>query len=117
MADMQEKLKKVKITVLKVTFNEDLAREYAVEGYPPCLIHKEGQVMYSNGWQKPKEMCDYAWSVMRDFVLAIAQGAGYILGKGNWLKEKDMAIVSCNNGIKPVIFKLERTDIDADIIE
>ena len=64
-----------------------------------------------------KEMCDYAWACMRDFVLAIAQGAGYILGEGNWLKEKDMAIVTCNDGIKPVVFKVERTDTDADVIE
>lgn len=39
----ENKLKKVKITVLKVTFNEELARKYAVEGYPPCLIIKKGR--------------------------------------------------------------------------
>ena len=111
----ENKPKKVKITVLKVSFNEELAKEYAVEGYPPCLIHKEGQVMYSNGWQKPKEMCDYAWAAMRDFVLSIAQGGGHILGKGNWLKEKDMAIVTCNDGIKPVTFKVERTNENAEV--
>ena len=109
-------LKKVKITVLKVTFNQDLAEEYAVPRYPPCLIHAEGQVFYSNGWQKPFGLCDYAWNSMRDMVLCIAQKGGYILGDGNWLKYKDMAIVSCSDGIKPVIFKVEATDMDADVI-
>ncbi len=110
-------LKKVKITVLKVTFNEELAREYAVPGYPPCVVHSEGQVFYSNGWQKPAGLCDYAWNSMRDFVLSAAQGGGYILGDGNWLRHENMAIVSCSDGIKPVIFKVEMTDMDADIIE
>ena len=113
----KQKLKRVKITVVKVTFNKDLAEEYAVPDYPPCLIHKVGQVFYSNGWQKPADFCDYAWNSMRDMVLCVAQKGGYILGEGNWLKQSDMAIVSCCDGIKPVIFKIEATDEDADIFQ
>ena len=41
---MSETMKKVKITVLKVAFYEDLAKEYGVEGLAPCSIMKEGQV-------------------------------------------------------------------------
>lgn len=112
-----KKLKQVKITVVKVTFNSDLADKYAVAGYPPCLIHTVGQVFYSNGWQKPSGLCDYAWNSMRDMVLCVAQKGGYILGEGNWLKHSDMAIVSCSDGIKPVIFKVEATDTDADVFQ
>ena len=112
----KQTLRKVKITVVKTTFNQDLAETYAVPGYPPCLLHAEGQVFSSNGWQKPSGLCDYAWACMREFVLAVAQGCGHILGEGNWLKERDMAIVSCNDGIKPVIFKVEATDLVADVI-
>lgn len=42
--DVSETMKKVKITVLKVAFYEDLAKEYGVEGLAPCSIMKEGQV-------------------------------------------------------------------------
>lgn len=33
---------KVKITVLRTTFNEDLAKEYGVEGLDRCPMLKEG---------------------------------------------------------------------------
>ena len=114
---MTQNLKKVKITVIKTEYDKELAREYAVPDYPPCLFHSVGQVFYSNGIQKPSGFCDYAWNSVRDYVMPIALHAGYIFGEGGWLKHKDMAIVTCSDGIKPVTFKLEATDIDADVIE
>ena len=35
----------------------------------------------------------------------------------SWLKHKDMAIATCSDGIKPVTFKLEAADIDADVLD
>lgn len=109
-----EKLKKVKISVINVTYNEELAVLYAPKGYGLCELHAVGQVFYSNGWQKPSGLCDNAWNCMRDYVLAIAQGAGYIYGDGGFTNQEGMVIVSCNDGIRPVIFKVERTDLVAD---
>ncbi len=117
MSEEKQTLEKVKITVLKVTFDDELAKEYAVPGYPPCVLHKEGEVFYSNGSQKPAGLCDYAWNSIRDYVMPIAMKGGYIFGEGNWLRHKNMAIVSCSDGIKPVIFKVEGTDMDADVLE
>ena len=51
---------------------------------------------------------------MRDYVLAISQGAGYIYGDGGFTNQEGMVIVSCNDGIRPVIFKVEKTDLVAD---
>lgn len=34
---------------------------------------------------------------------------------GDWIKEPGVAIVSCNDGLRPVIMKLETTDEDAKI--
>lgn len=34
-------MKKVKITVLRNTFNEDLAKEYAMPGLKRCSVHEE----------------------------------------------------------------------------
>ena len=51
---------------------------------------------------------------MRDYVLAISQGAGYIYGDGGFTNREGMVIVSCNDGIRPVIFKVEKTAMDAD---
>ena len=36
-------MKKVKITVLKTTFDEELAREYGVFGLGPCPMMQAGQ--------------------------------------------------------------------------
>ncbi len=109
-----ETLKKVKISVIDVTYNRERAALYAPEGYGLCELHAVGQVFYSNGWQKPSGLCDNAWNCMRDYVLAISQGAGYIYGDGGFTNQEGMVIVSCNDGIRPVIFKVEKTDLVAD---
>ena len=40
-------MKKVKITVLKTTLDEELAAEYGAEGLGPCPMLREGQVFYA----------------------------------------------------------------------
>ncbi|MDO4557219.1 MAG: TIGR04076 family protein [Lachnospiraceae bacterium] len=109
-----ETLKKVKISVIEVTFSEERAKRYAPEGYGKCELHDVGQVFYSNGWQKPSGLCDNAWNCMRDYVLAISQGAGFIYGDGGFTNQEGMVIVACNDGIRPVIFKVESTDMESD---
>ena len=41
-------MKKVKITVLRKTLQEDLAREYGVAGLAKCPMLTEGQVFYAD---------------------------------------------------------------------
>ena len=53
-------MKKVKITVLKTTFQDDLAREYGVDGLGPCPMHRAGDV-YFGDYAKPAGLCDEAW--------------------------------------------------------
>ena len=40
-------MKKVKITVLRKTLIEDLAKEYGTEGLTKCPMLQEGQVFYA----------------------------------------------------------------------
>lgn len=65
-------IKKVKITVFRTNYYEDLMAEYGAEGLGVCELHAPGQVFYSNGWQKPTGLCDNAWKCMQDYVLACA---------------------------------------------
>ena len=44
-------MKKVKITVLKTTFQDDLAREYGVDGLGACPMHRPGEVVLKGGLQ------------------------------------------------------------------
>lgn len=52
-------MKKCKITVLKRNFDEELAKEYGVEGLTACQMLKEGQVFYAD-WECPKGFCNEA---------------------------------------------------------
>lgn len=108
-------MKKVKITVLRKTLIKDLAEEYGAEGLGSCPMLREGQVFYAD-YAKPEGLCDEAWKAIYQYVFALAHGAGKEpFYYGDWIKKPGVAICSCNDGLRPVIFKLEATDIDAEI--
>ena len=108
-------MKKCRITVLKAAFNEELAREFAHPQLGPCEMHQPGQVYYTNGWQKPEGLCDNAWKSMMEYAMTLAHG-GSNFYKG-WMLDAHTAVVSCNDGIRPVSFKIEVTDEDAEVFE
>lgn len=53
-------MKKVKITVLKTTLDEELAAEYGVSGLTACPMMEAGQVFLAD-YAKPEGFCDEAW--------------------------------------------------------
>ena len=102
-------MNKVKITVLKTTLDEELAKEYGAEGLAACPMMKEGQVFYAD-YAKPEGLCDEAWKAIYQYVFALAHGAGNdVFYYGDWIRIPGVAICSCNDGLRPVIFKLEAT--------
>ena len=107
-------MKKVKITILKTTLQEDLAREYGVDGLTTCPMMNEGEVYYAD-YAKPENFCDEAWKAIYQYVFALAHGIDEIWYYGDWIKTPGVAIVSCNDGLRPVIKKLEKTDIESKI--
>lgn len=108
-------MKKVKITVLQTTFNADLAKEYGAEGLTACPMMKEGDVFYAD-YAKPAGFCDEAWKAIYQYVFALAHGAGNSLFYyGDWIRKPGVAICARNDGLRPVIFKLEATDEEAVI--
>jgi uncharacterized repeat protein (TIGR04076 family) len=101
---------KVKITVVKTTFDAELAKEYGAEGLTACPMHKVGQVYYAD-YAKPEGFCDEAWKAIYQYVFALVHGAGNeVFYYGDWIRKLGVAICSCNDGLRPVIFKLETTD-------
>lgn len=103
-------MKKVRITVLKTTLDKELAAEYGAEGLTACPMLKEGQVFYAD-YAKPEGFCDEAWKAIYQYVFALAHGAGGdVFYYGDWIRKPGVAICSCNDGLRPVIFKLEATD-------
>lgn len=109
------KMKKVKITVIRKMFNSDLAKEYGVEGLSSCPMLKEGQTFFAD-YAKPEGLCDEAWKAIYQYVFALAHGAGKeLFYYGDWIRKPGVAICSCNDGIRPVIFKLEVTEEESHI--
>lgn len=107
-------MKKVRITVLKKNFDKELAEEYGAEGLTACDMLKEGQVFYAD-YAKPEGMCDEAWKAIYQYVFALAHGAEKeLFYYGNWIKKPGVAVCSCNDGIRPVIFKLEATELESE---
>jgi uncharacterized repeat protein (TIGR04076 family) len=104
-------MKKVKITVMKTAFYKDLIEKYENPITHACDM-KEGQSFIANGWRKPEGFCESAWDSISAFVMTLAHG-GENLYNG-WMKNKKSAMISCNDGFRPVSFLLETMDNDAE---
>ena len=108
-------MKKVQITILKTTLDKELAAEYGIDGLTTCPMMKAGDVFYAD-YAKPQGFCDEAWKAIYQYVFALAHGADQSLFYyGDWIKKPVVAIVSCKDGLRPVIMKLEATDEESKI--
>ncbi len=102
-------MKIVKITVVRVANYTDLSEKYENPIEHACGM-KEGDVFVANGWQKPDGFCDSAWDSISPFVLALASGGENIYD--GWMKNPKSAMISCNDGFRPVSFLLETAEED-----
>lgn len=95
-----------KITVLKTMSNQDLAEEYCQPGDTPrvCPRFTEGQeFMVAYGSQPDESFCDWAWNDIHKVYLTLIKG-----GSTPSMKNSNVMIACCTDGIQPVIFRLER---------
>ena len=104
-------MKKCKITVMRKVCHTDLIEKYENPIEHPCDL-TEGQVFISNGWQRPEGLCVSAWESMSPFVLALSHGGEDFYD--GWMKNKKSAMISCNDGFRPVSFYIEALDEDAE---
>ncbi len=104
-------MKKVRITVMCKVRHDDLIEKYENSLENECDV-EVGEVYIANGWAKPEDFCDSAWENLSPFVMALAYGATDLYD--GWMKNKKSAMVSCNDGFRPVSFLLETMDEDAD---
>ena len=64
-----------------------------------------GQTFVSVNAQKPDGMCESAWQSMEYFVRTLAEGGGNFFD--GWMKNEKSAMISCNDGFRPVSFLIE----------
>ncbi len=100
-------MKSVKITVLKQTQYKDLIQKYENPIEHACTL-KVGDTFVSVNAQKPENLCDSAWESMEKFVKELAEGGGNFFD--GWMKNKHSAMISCNDGFRPVTFYIETVE-------
>ena len=100
-------MKKVRITVKKKALYKDLIEEYENPIEHACDI-RLGDIYIADGWKKPDGFCDSAWDTISPFVMALSHGAEDLYD--GWMKDKHSAMISCNDGFRPVSFLLETMD-------
>lgn len=100
-----------KITVLKRTLNEEIAKEYCKNEFTPCPKFKEGQEFMSIRFEKPEGFCSWAWCDISKYVTVLLSNGNFAEGLyDGWMKDKNIAIACCTDAMRPVIFKLEKIE-------
>lgn len=83
---------------------DDLMEKYENPIEHACDM-KLGQVFVVDDCRKPEGMCDSAWETMLPFVRDLAEGGGNFFD--GWMKDPKSAMLSCNDGFRPVSFYVE----------
>ena len=104
-------MKKVRITAVRKACYTDLMEQYENPMEHACDV-EEGQVFIANGWNRPEGLCESAWESMSPFVMTLSYGGEDIYS--GWMRNRKSAMISCNDGFRPVSFYLEALEEDAD---
>ena len=104
-------MKKVRITIKRMARYDDLIAEYENPIAHACDMQL-GQVFIANGWEKPEGLCGSAWDSISPYVMTLAHGGENFYD--GWMKNPRSAMISCNDGFRPVSFLLETLAEDAE---
>ena len=97
-------MKNVRITAVRQTVYFDLMAQYENPMEHTCDV-QVGDSWISDGWNCPEGLCASAWESMCGFVRALGVGGGDFYD--GWMKNPQSAMISCNDGFRPVSFLLE----------
>ena len=99
-------MRELQITVLQRFVHPEF-QPYVEERLVKCPCFTEGQTFLTS-YEKPEGFCDWAWNDLHAYVVALLNGGNFSEGifKG-WMKDKAVMIVSCTDGIRPVVFELK----------
>ena len=100
-------MKKVKITAMRRSCYPDLIEKYENPIEHPCEV-EIGMEWVSENAQKPAGFCNAAWEGMAPFVKTLAEGGGNFYD--GWMKDPHTAMLSCNDGFRPVSYYLETVE-------
>ncbi len=102
---MTSNMYNVKITAIRKADYKDLQERYENPIEHTCDV-REGDTWVSVAGERPEGLCESAWESMRWFVQELAAGRGNFYD--GWMKNPNSAMISCNDGFRPVSFLIER---------
>jgi uncharacterized repeat protein (TIGR04076 family) len=97
-------MKSCRITVIRKACYSDLSDKYENPIEHTCDL-REGQTFICIDGREPDGLCESAWESMRPFVEELANGGGNFFE--GWMKDPHSAMISCNDGFRPVSFYIE----------
>ena len=97
-------MKTCKITVMRMTSYPDLSEQYENPMEHVCDMAL-GQVFVSREAQMPEGFCYSAWDSVGPYVTRLAKGEENFFD--GWMKDPKSAMISCNDGFRPVSFYIE----------
>ena len=89
---------------MRQTVYDDLMAQYENPIRHACDV-RVGQQWLSVDGQRPEGLCPSAWDSMRPFVESLARGGGNFFD--GWMRDPQSAMISCNDGFRPVSFYIE----------
>ena len=96
-----------RITVMRQVVHEDLMALYENPIEHACDM-AVGQVFLTDGSSCPEGLCQSAWESMLPFVAELCRGGGNFFD--GWMKNPRSAMISCNDGFRPVSFLIEAVE-------
>lgn len=100
-------MKQVRITAVRRTEYPDLMARYENPIEHACDVAVGRQWVSVDG-QRPEGLCPSAWDSMKSFAEALARGEGNFYD--GWMQNPMSAMISCNDGFRPVSFYLEAVE-------
>ena len=103
---------KCKVTVIRKDCHKDLQNEYVNGRYSgTCPMFEVGQefIFDHKGYESMNggEFCMEAYDAIHKFIYAALQGGSLMKG---YSRDEAVKIACCNDGTRPVIFRIERMD-------
>ena len=94
----------IKITVMRQTVYTDRMEQYENPMEHACDL-SVGQTFTVERFERPAGLCESAWESMTPFVRELFDGGGNFYD--GWMKNPRSAMISCNDGFRPVSFYIE----------
>ena len=109
----EDTISRVKITALKRFDPNDVFSKLPVKVKPsfsvPCPVFSDGQEMIIDHPRipiMPDGFCPAAWQSLWWSIPSLMSNTKF----NQWYDEPNVAVIACSDGLRPVIFKLERID-------